>query len=318
VQTIFSTADVPRAEAFAYWADVVRANLTPMHRFELLDRTNFRAELRRGIVADLTFVSWQASPAYSSGGGSDELSLVLPSSRALIEIGGRQFESNRDSLCLIDHREASAACSPEPIDRTFVRIPREALERRIRLANVVNRPLPVRGDLALLAAFLREIVRIGPSSLSLAAAALVREQMLDLTAAAIGNLAGITPRFGAAQRVGTLRLRAAIENQLANSDANRQSIAAVAGICERHANRLLALEGTSIRRLLIERRLARCRAAFEDPLQRHRSIGDIALACGFRNLSHFTLAFKNRFGLTPGEYRSAFVPGGPLKSHTAK
>jgi hypothetical protein len=95
-----------------------------------------------------------------------------------------------------------------------VRIPREALERRIRLANVVNRPLPVRGDLALLAAFVREIVRIGPSSLSLAAAALVRERMLDLT--------------------------------------------------------------------------------------------------------HFTLAFKNRFGLTPGEYRSAFVSGGTLKSHTAK
>jgi hypothetical protein len=42
-----------------------------------------------------------------------------------------------------------------------VRIPREALERRIRLANVVNRLLPVRGDLALLAAFVREISASG-------------------------------------------------------------------------------------------------------------------------------------------------------------
>jgi hypothetical protein len=76
----------------------VRTSLPGTASNQLIDRTNFRAELRRGIVGDLAFVSWQASPAYSSGGGSDELNLVLPSSRALIEIGGRQFESNRDSL----------------------------------------------------------------------------------------------------------------------------------------------------------------------------------------------------------------------------
>jgi AraC family transcriptional regulator, positive regulator of tynA and feaB len=54
----------------------------------------------------------------------------------------------------------------------------------------------------------------------------------------------------------------------------------------------LAPQGTSIRRLLIKRRLAKCREAFEDPRQRDRSIGDIAYAFGFRDLSHFNHAFK--------------------------
>ena len=82
-----------------------------------------------------------------------------------------------------------------------------------------------------------------------------------------------------------------------------ESIAAAAGINERRANRLLALEGTSIRRLLMERRLIKYRAAFENPLQRRRSIAEPALSYGFRNLSHFTGAFKSPLGMTPGEYR---------------
>jgi len=50
-----------------------------------------------------------------------------------------------------------------------------------------------------------------------------------------------------------LKLSVSIESQLTNPDADAQSIAADAGVSERHANRLLALEGTSIRRLLFER-----------------------------------------------------------------
>jgi AraC-like DNA-binding protein len=100
-----------------------------------------------------------------------------------------------------------------------------------------------------------------------------------------------------------LKVRAAIESQLSNADVDRQSIASAAGISERHANRILALEGTSIRRLLIKRRLAKCREALEDPLQHDRSIGDIAYAFGFRDLSHFNHAFKKYFRASPTDYR---------------
>ena len=48
----------------------------------------------------------------------------------------------------------------------------------------MNRPVPLQGDAVLLDAFVRELVRIGPSTLSPAAAAVVREQMIDLTVVA--------------------------------------------------------------------------------------------------------------------------------------
>ena len=57
-------------------------------------------------------------------------------------------------------------------------------------------------------------------------------------------------------------------------------------------------------RLLIERRLNKCREIIEDPKHKDRSIGDIALFHGFRNLSDFTSVFKDYFGVSPSEHRS--------------
>jgi len=71
------------------------------------------------------------------------------------------------------------------------------------------------------------------------------------------------------------RLRTAIESQLTDPAANRASIAAAAGLSERHANRLLVHEGTSIAELLRKRRLAKCRETLE---QSNRQINDASLA----------------------------------------
>ncbi len=80
-------------------------------------------------------------------------------------------------------------------------------------------------------------------------------------------------------------------------------MATEAGISIRYANALLSVEGTSLERCILDRRLERCRRALEDPRQAHRTIGDIAFAWGFSDLSHFTRRFKAEFGVSPGEYR---------------
>jgi AraC-like DNA-binding protein len=42
-----------------------------------------------------------------------------------------------------------------------------------------------------------------------------------------------------------------------------------------------------------------------DPAQHGRAISDIAFACGFNELSHFSRAFKARFGQSPRHYRAS-------------
>jgi len=304
VQTIFSAADAPQAEAFDYWIDAWVAITDRRVNIETFEPGNFYAEVQTAAISDVTFVEWRSSPGISRNiSDEDHLVLYLPGSRTVAEFGDCCFEQNRSSLSLIDCHRPFTARSLEPAERMAVRIPRDTLGQRIRLTRkTVNRPVPLQGDAVLLNAFVRAIVHVGPSMLSPAAAWIAREQMLDLTAVMPGGLTGVTPRIGAANRYATLKLRAAIDSQLTDPNANRASIAAAAGISERHANRLLALEGTSVWQLMLDRRINLCRVAIKSQLQ--RGISEIASAHGFRDLNQFTRAFKNRCGMTPREYRN--------------
>jgi AraC-like DNA-binding protein len=94
---------------------------------------------------------------------------------------------------------------------------------------------------------------------------------------------------------------AAVESQLTSLGADRASIAADAGFSERHVNRLLAQEGTSITELFRKRRLAKSREALKQQLD--RSINDIAREFGWTLSANFARDFKREFGLTPREAR---------------
>jgi AraC-like DNA-binding protein len=52
-------------------------------------------------------------------------------------------------------------------------------------------------------------------------------------------------------------------------------------------------------------RLEACRRELGDPQQGHRSISDIAFGWGFNDAAHFSRAFRERFGLSPREWRAS-------------
>jgi AraC family transcriptional activator of tynA and feaB len=41
------------------------------------------------------------------------------------------------------------------------------------------------------------------------------------------------------------------------------------------------------------------------PRHAHRSIMDVAFACGFNDISHFGRLFARKFGMTPSQWRRA-------------
>jgi AraC family transcriptional activator of tynA and feaB len=133
------------------------------------------------------------------------------------------------------------------------------------------------------------------------------EHLLDLTALA---LAGNTDRKGAATPSGRslalMRVRMAVESRLSDPRLDPEAVASAAGVSVRYANGLLSKQGLSLERLIVSRRLERCRRALEDPTQRQRTISEIAYAWGFSDLSHFVRRFKAAYQLAPGEYRRSF------------
>ena len=85
--------------------------------------------------------------------------------------------------------------------------------------DVANHRRDIGQDLRRLSRDVRDLARMGPSTLSPAAAAIVREQMVHLIGVVLGNLAGTMLRLGAVARFSTLKLRVFIESRLTNPDA---------------------------------------------------------------------------------------------------
>jgi AraC family transcriptional activator of tynA and feaB len=91
---------------------------------------------------------------------------------------------------------------------------------------------------------------------------------------------------------------------LTNPELDPQRAATALGISVRLVHRLFEDSGTTFGRWLLDRRLDACKRSLDDPAQARRAISDIAFAWGFNELSHFSRAFKARFGESPRRYRA--------------
>lgn len=80
-----------------------------------------------------------------------------------------------------------------------------------------------------------------------------------------------------------------------------KSIAGAAGLSPYYFNRVFkAAQQTSVHRYVLDRRLARARELLATTEQ---AIAAIAIDTGFSSQSHLTTAFRQRFGVTPAQFR---------------
>lgn len=89
----------------------------------------------------------------------------------------------------------------------------------------------------------------------------------------------------------------------ADPELSPRHAAASLGVSPRLVHRLCAEAGPSFGRWVLERRLEACREDLDDPAAAFRTASEIAFARGFNDLSHFSRAFKARFGAAPRDYR---------------
>lgn len=101
------------------------------------------------------------------------------------------------------------------------------------------------------------------------------------------------------------QIRSVVEARLSDPDLDGQKVADIVGITVRYANALLAEQDSSLNRLILSRRLSRCRFALEDPNLAHRTIAEIAQGWGFSDMTHFSRCFKAAFGVSLREYQKA-------------
>ena len=105
-----------------------------------------------------------------------------------------------------------------------------------------------------------------------------------------------------------VRVRNYILAHLEDEELAPGRIAAKHGISERYLSKLFASEATTVSKWIWIQRLESARRALLLPQLAHRKLNEIAYACGFNDMSHFSFSFKRRFGCTPREFRARKFP----------
>lgn len=109
------------------------------------------------------------------------------------------------------------------------------------------------------------------------------------------------------ERTLVLRIRAFIEQNLADVGLDPAALAAAHNVSLRHLHRLFEDEQTSVAAWIRHRRLERSRADLVDPTLGHRPVSAVGARWGLTDPAHFSRLFRRTYGLSPSEYRRAQV-----------
>ncbi|MEC3953113.1 helix-turn-helix domain-containing protein [Nocardia sp. CDC153] len=107
----------------------------------------------------------------------------------------------------------------------------------------------------------------------------------------------------AAQRSLMMRIKAHIEQHLADSTLSPGEIAAAVNISTRYLHKLFQAEHESVALYIRRRRLARVRDQLLDHRLAHLGIATLVHRNGFGDISGFNRAFRAAYGVSPGEMR---------------
>lgn len=128
--------------------------------------------------------------------------------------------------------------------------------------------------------------------------------LLDLIATILGpsrEAGEIAQRRGV--RAGRLQsILSYIDANYCNVKLDVEAVAARHGVSVRYVQRLMETQGETFSNYVLRLRLERVACLLRERNQPMR-IGDIAIACGFNDLSYFNRSFKRRFGENPRKYR---------------
>lgn len=219
-----------------------------------------------------------------------------------IEQDGRQARLEAgDFGCYMTDRPYRLAFD-SPFRQIILRLPRERLAERLPcFSQVTGRRFDGRVKAGLLATgFIRQMVENGAN--------LADTDVRDMETVTAQMLAtamqqGIVgPGDAQTQRLEQIKRR--LEDHLRDPDLDLGQIAATEGMSLRTLQRLFQSDGLSPSQWVAGQRLKMVAQDLRDPAHGKRSVTDIALSWGFGDLSHFSRAFRHRFGTSARSWRS--------------
>jgi AraC-like DNA-binding protein len=225
-----------------------------------------------------------------------------------VEQKGREAWVTPDQWSIYDTTEPYAVANPVRVEHLIVMIPKDRLaERGLALDPLMARRLGGSGGVSRLALeTMRSAYRELPG-MSEAAASGVGDAITQFVHLSMLDLAGIGTAVTQREALRE-RIKQHVGEHLADPSLTVDAIALALNCSRRQLYNAFAEEPDGVAGYILRRRLAACRAVFDDRVQAHRSITDVALSFGFQNMAHFSRVFRAHLGLPPSDYRRAALP----------
>lgn len=220
--------------------------------------------------------------------------------------GGRECIVGPGQFALFDLDQPHRYCHASRLRALSMRLPTDMLQIRTGpLAPWLATGLPAgrgiaRVALDFMASLLRERAHLPAAAVPQCASRAVDLAALMLSCTDRAQLPESAPSVREALHARSLRV---IEGQLADPDLDPARIAAACGISTRYLHKIFKEAGQRVGDRIRERRLEVCRDRLA--VQSHAvTVKSVALSTGFRSVSHFCNAFRERYGVSPSEFRT--------------
>jgi AraC family transcriptional regulator, positive regulator of tynA and feaB len=308
---------VPESEQFGYWHSAVWEAFVPV-TLERPDAGPFPSVVDAQTVGPLGVSRIVSSPqkvartADQVRAKAGDIYFCNPplSPGSWASQDGRRADLAAGDLVVVDGSQPFELGFEGAFDQVSIALPHDLLAPLLATPTLAT-AVRVRGDRgvgAIASAALRALAA-GTAPLDAAEARAVADQVSRLLALSLGR-----PAAPAAKAPRALLLAGAIdeiESGLSDHGLAPEHVAERIGVSTRYLHQLFSERGLSFGRHLLARRLEHCKRDLADLEQVQVSIGEIAWNRGFQDPSHFGRAFKARYRLTPGQWRTRARAEGP-------
>jgi AraC-like DNA-binding protein len=316
----FSTEDLPASDRLSIWRDLFGRTLMKAE-IDLLDETSFLTEASLTLASYLTIRSSCASaalvrrtPELVADGDDNFVFAILRQGPLMARQGNREVYLGPGDAYLWSNAVAGESRNPATRNLVTISLNRASLEGAVKDVDAkATRLIPSSTEvLRLLSGYVDLLLRrsgpIEPALLASSAA-----HIGDLIVLALGALRD--PAENARRRglraARLMSVKADILANLTSPDLTVESIARRHGVSARTIGDLFAGDQTTFGDFVREQRLRRAYRMLLDGAMNHRAVSEIALSCGFGDISHFNHCFRRRFGETPTDVRAQSKPASP-------
>ncbi|GCE37386.1 transcriptional regulator, AraC family [Rhodococcus wratislaviensis] len=311
---VLSTRELESTEGRMRWADTLDSTYCEMDVDWPDENDQFAAELTVRPFGELTVSVVHADPhtvvrtpeMIRSDPNDDFLLCLITRGSATLQQHSRTALLEQGAFGILDSAAPFVVDGRTEFEQVVLRAPRQLLISRLS-AEVMDEVsgLGISGQSGMGGLVSRFLVDIASTDarLSVGSSASVAASAVDLLTAALTEQA---PPLTATKRVHHDDLRSvqqAMARYLHDPDHTTAEIGVELGMSLRYIHKLFSLAGATPRTWLYQLRLDRAR---EQLLDTDSTVAEISDRVGFRDVSHFSRAFRKRFGASPAHFREQY------------